>query len=84
MPKCRLVDEACKMFDRMPERDLVCWNTVIAGYAQNGLAKRALELVVRMQEEGHRPEMVTLVSILPASANIGNLRIGKSIHGYVI
>ncbi|CAK9140093.1 unnamed protein product [Ilex paraguariensis] len=82
--KCRLVDEACKMFDRMPERDLVCWNTVIAGYAQNGLAKRALELVVRMQEEGHRPEMVTLVSILPACANIGNLRIGKSIHGYVI
>ncbi|KAK4411160.1 Pentatricopeptide repeat-containing protein, chloroplastic [Sesamum angolense] len=30
------------------------------------------------------PDMVTVVSILPASANIGNLRIGRSIHSYVL
>ncbi|XAR54499.1 hypothetical protein NMG60_11029649 [Bertholletia excelsa] len=81
--KCRLVDEAYKMFERMPERDLVCWNTIIAGYAQNGWAKRALELVIEMQEESHRPDQVTVVSLLPACANIGSLRIAKSVHGYV-
>ncbi|KAK2995733.1 hypothetical protein RJ640_004262 [Escallonia rubra] len=82
--KCRLIDEAYKMFDRMPERDLVCWNTIVAGYAQNGLAKRALELVSRMQEDGQRPDPVTIVSMLPASANLGSLRSGKQIHGYVV
>ncbi|KAL7239195.1 hypothetical protein ACSBR2_005147 [Camellia fascicularis] len=82
--KCRLVNEAYKMFDRMPERDLVCWNTIIAGYSQNGLAKRALELVIRMQNEGHRPDQVTIVTVLPACADIGSLKIGKSIHGYVV
>ncbi|XP_009799583.1 pentatricopeptide repeat-containing protein At1g11290, chloroplastic-like [Nicotiana tabacum] len=82
--KCGMVGDAYKMFDRMPDRDLVCWNTVIAGYAQNGMSKRALELVLRMQEEGcHRPDSVTVVSILPACAAIGSLRMGKSIHGYV-
>ncbi|KAJ9685194.1 hypothetical protein PVL29_017287 [Vitis rotundifolia] len=80
--KCRLVEEAYKMFDRMPERDLVCWNTIISGYAQNGFGKTALELVLRMQEEGKRPDSITIVSILPAVADMGSLRIGRSIHGY--
>ncbi|KAF7153600.1 hypothetical protein RHSIM_Rhsim01G0122500 [Rhododendron simsii] len=86
--KCRLVDEARKMFDRMPERDRVCWNTIIAGYSQNRVPKRALELFVRMQREeeefSRRPDLVTIVSVLPACADIGSLWIGKSIHGYVV
>lgn len=82
--KCRQIDEAYKMFDRMPERDLVSWNTIIAGYAQNGLSQVAFDLVLRMQEEGQKPDSITLVTILPAAADMGCLRSGKSIHGYVI
>lgn len=82
--KCRQINEAYKMFDRMPERDLVSWNTIIAGYAQNGLAKIALELVIRMQEEGQKPDSITLVTLLPAVADYGSLIIGKSIHAYVL
>ncbi|XP_073060921.1 pentatricopeptide repeat-containing protein At1g11290, chloroplastic [Primulina eburnea] len=82
--KCRLIHEAYKMFERMPERDLVCWNTVLGGFSQNRMPKRVLELVILMQEEGHSPDMVTVVSILPTSADIRNSKIGKSIHGYVM
>ncbi|KAF3949927.1 hypothetical protein CMV_024259 [Castanea mollissima] len=82
--KCRQIEDAYKMFDRMPERDLVCWNTIIAGFAQNGLAKMALDLVLRMQEEGQKPDSITVVTVLPAAANIGSWRIGKLIHGYAI
>ncbi|MBA0598492.1 pentatricopeptide repeat-containing protein At1g11290, chloroplastic [Gossypium raimondii] len=82
--KCRQIEEAYKMFDRMPERDLVSWNTIISGFAQNGLAKLALGLVVKMQEEGQRPDSVTLVSILPSVADMGLVKIGRSIHGYVL
>lgn len=82
--KCKQVDEAYKMFDRMPERDLVSWNTIVAGYAQNGLAKIAMELVIRMQEEGQKPDPITLVTLLPAVADFGSLIIGKSIHAYVV
>ncbi|KAK8938677.1 Pentatricopeptide repeat-containing protein [Platanthera zijinensis] len=82
--KCREVEDARKMFDRMPERDLVTWNTLVAGYAQNWLAGEALELVAGMRESGQRPDSITIVSVLPACADAGSLRIGKSIHGFGI
>lgn len=82
--KCRQINEAYKMFERMPQRDLVSWNTVISGFAQNGLAKAAIKLVSEMQEGGQKPDSITLVSVLPAVADIKSLRIGKSIHGYAL
>ncbi|KAK9154213.1 hypothetical protein Sjap_001693 [Stephania japonica] len=82
--KCRRIDDAKKMFDRMPERDLVAWNAIVAGFAQNGRAVRALELVLEMQEHGQQPDSITVVTVLPACADIGGLRIGRSIHGYVV
>ncbi|KAJ0566252.1 putative tryptophan--tRNA ligase [Helianthus annuus] len=72
------LSNACPRFT-----DLVCWNTIIAGYAQNGFAGRAIELVAQMLSEGLRPDPVTVISILPAVGNVGDLRVGKSIHGYV-
>ncbi|XP_042479192.1 pentatricopeptide repeat-containing protein At1g11290, chloroplastic [Macadamia integrifolia] len=82
--KCGQVDDAWKMFDRMIQRDLVAWNAIIAGYAQNGLARRALELVIKMQEEGQRPDSITIVTTLPSCGDLGYSRIGKSVHGFVI
>lgn len=82
--KCRQIGEAYKMFYRMPERDLVSWNTIIAGYAQNGQAEIALDLIIRMQAEGQKPDSITLVTILPAVADIRSLTIGKSTHAYAI
>eukprot|EP00268_Persea_americana_P059866 TRINITY_DN7399_c1_g1_i1.p1 TRINITY_DN7399_c1_g1~~TRINITY_DN7399_c1_g1_i1.p1 ORF type:complete len:542 (-),score=118.46 TRINITY_DN7399_c1_g1_i1:1158-2783(-) len=82
--KCRQIEDAWRMFERMPDRDLVTWNAIISGYAQNGLAKRALEFVFMMQREGQRPDSITLVSVLPACADVGSLRIGRAIHGYAV
>ncbi|XP_042471396.1 pentatricopeptide repeat-containing protein At1g11290, chloroplastic-like [Zingiber officinale] len=82
--KCRRIDDARRMFDRIPERDLVAWNAIVAGYAQNGMSELALQMLIRMQEDGHRPDSITLVSALPACANIRYLRIGKSIHAFAI
>ena len=31
-----MLDEARRVFDEMPERDLVLWNAMISGYAQMG------------------------------------------------
>ena len=52
------------MFNRMPERDLVAWNAIFSGHAQNGLAKRALEFVFMMQRERKRLDSITLVKVL--------------------
>ena len=36
-----LVDEAVKLFDEIPERNLVSWTSMILGYAQNGCVDEA-------------------------------------------
>ncbi|KAF6164358.1 hypothetical protein GIB67_037515 [Kingdonia uniflora] len=82
--KCSRVYEAYKMFERLPQRDLIAWNAIIAGYAQNGYGKKALELVLGMQEDGIRPDSITVITVLPACSETRYLRIGKSLHGYVI
>ncbi|KAL1292128.1 hypothetical protein HN51_060561 [Arachis hypogaea] len=82
--KCRQIADAYKMFERMPQRDLVSWNTVVAGYAQNGFAKKAVELVLLMQEAGQKLDAITLVSVLPAVTDLKALRIGRSVHGFAV
>ncbi|KAL9256456.1 Pentatricopeptide repeat-containing protein, partial [Drosera capensis] len=82
--KCGSVEDAYKAFDRMPVRDSVAWNAIIAGYAQNGYAKVALELMIRMQEERKRPDWITVVSALPACADMCSAVLGKSVHGYAM
>ncbi|CAN6906142.1 unnamed protein product [Brassica oleracea] len=82
--KCRQVHEARKVFDRMPERDLVSWNTMVSGYSQNGLARMALEMVALMCEENRKPSFITVVSVLPAVSALGLISIGKEVHGYAM
>ncbi|KAG5034866.1 hypothetical protein JHK87_009776 [Glycine soja] len=31
--RCPEIEDACKMFERIPQRDSVSWNTVVVGYA---------------------------------------------------
>ncbi|GLJ35005.1 hypothetical protein SUGI_0704360 [Cryptomeria japonica] len=44
------LDEAEELFGKMPLRDLTSWNTMIAGYAQNGLNGGARKLFEEMPE----------------------------------
>ena len=83
--KCRRPADARRVFDRMPARDRVAWNTLVAGYARNGLSAAAVEMVVRMQEEGgERPDSITLVSVLPACADARALRSCREAHAFAL
>uniref|UniRef100_UPI0040747504 Synthetic PPR-DYW protein n=1 Tax=synthetic construct TaxID=32630 RepID=UPI0040747504 len=82
--KCGELEDARKVFDEMPERNVVSWNAMISGYAQNGQSEEALELFREMQQEGIKPSEFTFCSVLSACASLGSLEMGKQIHGYVI
>ncbi|CAJ2638705.1 unnamed protein product [Trifolium pratense] len=82
--KCGEIDDAYRVFERMSEKDLVSWTSLVAGYAQNGFHERALDLFFQMQEGDLKPDSVALVSVLPAVADLKDLRIGRSIHGYAL
>eukprot|EP01018_Ginkgo_biloba_P039548 Gb_03572 [translate_table: standard] len=82
--KCGNVEIACLVFNKCSSRDLVSWNTMISGYAQNGLGEEALNLFREMQLEDVKPDIVTIASLLPALAQLAVLQLGKEIHNYVI
>jgi pentatricopeptide repeat protein len=44
------VEDARKVFDEMPERDVVTWTAMISGYCQNGKIEEARKLFDRMPE----------------------------------
>lgn len=77
------VDLARELFDGMPQRDPIAWNTMIAGYSQVGRSKEALELFSLMQVEGVTVSEATMVSVLTACAHLGALAQGKWAHGYI-
>ncbi|XP_057846895.2 pentatricopeptide repeat-containing protein At2g39620 [Cryptomeria japonica] len=82
--KCGSIDKACELFDRMPQRDVVSWNAMIAGYALNGFVAKALETFKQMQLEGIKPNSKTFASILSACAKVGALEQGMDIHHSII
>ncbi|KAH9293624.1 hypothetical protein KI387_041171, partial [Taxus chinensis] len=78
-----VLDEASS-FQKMPQRDVVSWTAMIAGYAQNGFVEKALETFKQMQLAGVKPNSTTFASILPACAKMGALEQGMDIHQCII
>jgi len=83
--KLGLIDCALAVFEQLPRRDVISWNTLITGYAQNGLASEAIDAYNMMGEcRAIIPNQGTWVSILPAYSHIGALQQGMKIHGRLI
>ncbi|XP_057815481.1 pentatricopeptide repeat-containing protein At4g30700 [Cryptomeria japonica] len=82
--KCGHIQKAHKLFDYMPQRDMVSWTAIISGYTHAGLVDKALEIFKQMQFTGVKPDTPTFASILPACAKLGALAQGMEIHQRVI
>ncbi|KAI4300492.1 hypothetical protein L6164_033864 [Bauhinia variegata] len=78
--KCGEVQLARELFDSMREKDLITWNAMISGYAQNGLAGHVLELYRELKLTKVRPDPVTLLGVLSSSANLGAQNIGREVE----
>ncbi|KAI5074899.1 hypothetical protein GOP47_0010860 [Adiantum capillus-veneris] len=81
--KCGALHQAQIVLENLPSRNVVCWNALIAGYAQNGQGQQALNCFEQMQHEFILPNEVTYVCILKSCAAIGALDKGKEIHGLI-
>lgn len=82
--KCGSLDEARKVFDEMPERDMVTWTALITGYSQNERPVEALVLFPKMVRIGLRPNQFTFSSLLKAAGGVPSGRDGIQIHGFSV
>ncbi|KAJ7290872.1 hypothetical protein O6H91_04G032800 [Diphasiastrum complanatum] len=78
--KCMCIENARQVFNSMHERNVVSWNAIISGYAQQGLGKEALALYEQMKQEGLQPDVVTYLVLLKACARTAALEYGKRLH----
>lgn len=82
--KCGSMDDAKELFLKLPERDLVAWNAMIAVSAQHGQQWDSLQVYYQMLQEGSLPDGFTLGSVLDACVNLAALLPGKCIHTSVV
>ncbi|XP_015573527.1 pentatricopeptide repeat-containing protein At2g22410, mitochondrial [Ricinus communis] len=75
--KCGVIDAAARVFNGMPGRDLVSWNSMIAACASHGHAKQALLMFGQMIHEGFKPDDITFVGVLSACDHGGLVTKGR-------
>ncbi|XP_047323360.1 pentatricopeptide repeat-containing protein At3g26782, mitochondrial [Impatiens glandulifera] len=90
--KCGLLQDARKLFDEIPLRNVVSWTSMLTGYVQNGYAWDALALfkqllLEEMWNEGETEmfvDSITMISVLSACAHISKKSFTEGAHGLVI
>ncbi|KAK4852494.1 hypothetical protein QYF36_024644 [Acer negundo] len=81
--RCGCLSEANQYFHEMSEKDLITWNTLIAGYERSD-SSESLNIFSRMESEGFSPNSFTFSSIIAACANLAVLRCGQQVHGGIV
>ncbi|RXH78619.1 hypothetical protein DVH24_002137 [Malus domestica] len=82
--RCGELGFARKVFDEISERDLVSWNSMISGYCKMGCAGDAVQFFCEMRTDGFEPDERTLVTVLGACGDLGDLSLGKWVEGFVV
>ncbi|GMY10614.1 pentatricopeptide repeat-containing protein At2g29760, chloroplastic-like [Fagus crenata] len=96
--KCGSVEDAKRLFDKMQEKDIFSWTTMLDGYAMFGEYDEAQRVSDAMPLESQvalvvfrelqlskdaKPDEVTLVCAVSASAQLGAIDLGRWIDVYI-
>lgn len=74
---CGRIQAARCCFDGMPNRNLVCWNAMMSGYAMHGKAKEVVEIFHLMQRTKQKPDFISFTCILSACSHSGLTEEGR-------
>ncbi|KAL4559981.1 hypothetical protein LXL04_032129 [Taraxacum kok-saghyz] len=80
--KCGNVSSARQVFDKILQRDVVLWNSMLTAYSQNSHPEDCLALCSEMAFNIVKPTIPTLVTTISAAAAMAALPQGRQLHGY--
>lgn len=82
--KCGSIKDAQKVFNQLPARNVVSWNSLLAGYAKHELIEEVFILFEQMQFPSVSGNNITFISILNACVTVKHLKYDMAIHGYAM
>lgn len=80
--KCDQMKDAHKVFDRLPQPDVVVWSALISGYARKGCVTEAMELFSEMEYSGVEPNLVSWNGMIAGFNHSGVYR--EAVHIFEI
>ncbi|GAV87755.1 PPR domain-containing protein/PPR_2 domain-containing protein [Cephalotus follicularis] len=82
--KCGKLDYGLLLFERMSTRDVVSWTTIISNYVQMGQGEHAIEVFIRMQGSGVKPNVFTFAAVISGCASLARFEWGEQLHAHVL
>ncbi len=82
--KCGSIEDAWRVFNKMPSRNVVTWNAMVLGHVKCGQGQKALELFQQMEQQAVQPNSVTFVGVLKACANVAVIEEGRCVHQQIM
>ncbi|KAI5079177.1 hypothetical protein GOP47_0006848 [Adiantum capillus-veneris] len=81
--KCRNMDLACEVFEKMDDRDVVSWNTILSGYCINTEAGKVLEVFKEMEQTAVEADCISYLCVLNACALLSDIALAKDVHARI-
>lgn len=82
--KCRVMSDARRMFDDLPEPNSVSWNVIVRRYLEMGDGKEAVSMFFKMFSANAKPLNYTFSNAIVACSSVLALKEGMQIHGMAI
>lgn len=78
------LEDAHKVFDEMPDPDVISWNSLVSGYVQSGRFQEGLCLFLKLHRSDVLPNEFSFTAALAACARLHLWPLGACIHSKIV
>ncbi|XP_038719737.1 pentatricopeptide repeat-containing protein At4g15720 [Tripterygium wilfordii] len=81
--RLRRADHAHRLFEEMPEPNVVSFTSLMAGYVDTGKPQISIFLLREMLENSVMPNDFTFATVINACSSLSDIKMGKKVHALV-
>ncbi|KAL8225003.1 hypothetical protein R6Q57_017560 [Mikania cordata] len=82
--KCGDIESSKSVFNRMTNKCIITWTTMVSSLAVHGMCKEALALFNKLCDQGTKPDDVMFIAVLSACNHGGLVKEGKTIFNQMV